>query len=143
MITYKRIPYTRGDASGYRYLKGNLITKSSRVPQEVMDKFEINDSIEFDDKPGIPRCLFCDAPKTHQTYLTGLMVDRCDYHYYNRNIGQIAQYLREAKEKKDGDEAHSQQREAKRLKRARRQRKDARQNSAASGQTEGRQGTSS
>lgn len=91
MIIYKRIPYNNaaGD-TGFRYTKNSLITKESRVPHEVIDKFAFTPEVEYDDMPERRRCLFCDAPQNKQRYLNGSLVDLCEWHYQNARLGQIA-----------------------------------------------------
>lgn len=91
MITYHRIPYKNSDGyTGYRFTKGNMLTKGSRIPPEVMEKFEINSTIEYDDKPELRRCIFCDGYQTRQKMLNLQTVELCEWHYQHMNLGKIA-----------------------------------------------------
>ena len=112
MITYKRIPFkNKAGDTGFRYTKNGLITKESRVPQEVVQKFAYTPEVEYDDAPERRRCLFCDAPQKRQRVLNNEMVDLCEWHYQNKNLGTIAaqvRLLKEEREVKDGKNATTQ-----------------------------------
>lgn len=97
MVVYKKIKrkYDVG------YTRDNVFIKGSRVPEEVKERLEITDHMDYDDQPNKPRCLFCEAPATRQRIFEGVMVDMDEFHYYAKNIGQIAQELREQKEAQD------------------------------------------
>lgn len=99
MVHYKRVASTnpQGEA-GYRYLKNNKFTNESRIPPEVMEKFEFTSDVDYDDTPERRRCLFCDAPQSRQRYFNGVSIDLCNYHYQNKRLGQIAQQVRLLKE---------------------------------------------
>lgn len=117
------------------YIRDGLFVKGSRVPQEVKERLEITDHMDYDDKPERRRCLFCEAPQTRVRALNvgsgPLMVDLCEYHYYNRNIGQLAQEIREQKEKIDVQQEKSLRSTTKRNKRTKG--KDARPNPISTG----------
>lgn len=131
MVTYKKVKrkYDVG------YTKDSLFIKGSRVPQEVKERLEIIDYMEYDDQPERRRCLFCEAPQSRLRALNigegPLMVDLCEYHYYNRNIGQLAQEIREQKEQADVQQKKSVGSTTKRNKRT--QRKDVRKDSIPAG----------
>lgn len=112
MVVYKKIEYKNGAGdTGFRYTKNNVLTKESRIPPEVMSKFEYATSVEYDDKPDQRRCIFCDAYQSRQRYLNQETVDLCEWHYQNKNLGSIAaqvRLLKEEKELKDGANAKSQ-----------------------------------
>lgn len=107
MTTYKRFKTVAFGVEGWRYTKNGLMTKESRVPAEVMEQFEHRESVDYDDQPDKPRCLFCDAPGSRKRYLRPVTVDLCEHHYYSENIGRIAAQIREVnklKEKKEREE---------------------------------------
>jgi hypothetical protein len=115
MVIYTKVNRKDGEV---RYLKNNLFVKSDRVPAEVLEKFEFTDTVKYDEQPDRPRCLFCEAPATRKRLVTGLMVDMCEYHYYNRNIGTIVAQIRQLDERKksDGNDTHPQKRRSKSIK---------------------------
>ena len=91
------------------YKKGNLFIKPDKVPAEVMGFFEHTDKVEYDDQPEKERCLFCEAPETHQRTINVVAhavelktVPLCDYHYYNQSLGSlVAKYRLTQEEGKD------------------------------------------
>lgn len=111
MINYKRIPYKNaaGD-TGFRYTKNNKMTKESRIPQEVMERFTYTDAVEYDDAPERRRCIFCDAPQSRQRFLNNEMVDLCEYHYQNKNLGTIAAQVRLLKEEQESEDGRKRMR---------------------------------
>lgn len=100
-MKYQRIPYKNGDTEGFRYLKNNKLTKESRIPHDVMDKFSFTDTVEFDFDPKARLCIFCDSPQTRQRVLNSETVELCEWHYHNTSLGKIAQQVRELKEYKE------------------------------------------
>jgi hypothetical protein len=100
LIEYKRVKIE--STGNWKYEKlltdennRHYFVKPEKMPVEVvefMDKSGVN-IYHYDDKPGIPRCLFCEAPTSHQRYVTGVMIDLCDSHYYSKNIGKIVAEL--------------------------------------------------
>lgn len=101
MIKYQKIPYknAQGD-TGFRYTKNGLMTKESRIPHEVMEKFEYTPTFEYDESPEKRRCIFCDAPQSRQRYLNSELIDLCEWHYQNARLGQIAAQVREVEKEK-------------------------------------------
>lgn len=106
------IEYTKHQGNNSTvYKKGNLFIKPDKIPAEVMGYFEHTDKVEYDDKPGEPRCLFCEAPRTHQRTINVVAhavelktVDLCDFHYYNQSLGSlVAKYRLIQQEKTDGE----------------------------------------
>jgi len=96
MVKYSRIPFKNAEGGeGFRYTKNGLITKESRVPHEVMEKFAYTPTVEYDDAPERRRCISCDAPQKRIRVLNMMTVDLCEYHYQHMNLGQIAQQVRE------------------------------------------------
>ena len=93
-VKYARIPTNNKGAEGFRYTKNGLMTKESRVPHEVMEKFAYTPTVEYDDAPERRRCLACDAPQKRQRYLNTKLVDLCEYHYQHLRLGQIAELVR-------------------------------------------------
>jgi len=77
------------------YSKDKVQTKADRVPQIVKDTLDsgVVDTMQFDDKPELPRCLFCDEGATHNRLVAGQMVPLGDYCYFNKNIGKITERL--------------------------------------------------
>lgn len=99
MVNYKRIEYKNAaNDTGFRYLKNTKLTKESRIPHEVMEKFQYTSDVEYDEDPHKRRCIACDAPQSRQRYLNQKSVDLCEWHYQNMRLGQIAQVIREAEE---------------------------------------------
>lgn len=81
--------------TGVKYWKDGKFVKKSDVPSDVYQQLENNPEYEVRaDKP----CLFCGEPGTKQRYINMLMIDLCDEHYFNTNIGQTAQKLREGED---------------------------------------------
>lgn len=102
MIKYARIPFKNANGDeGYRYTKNGLMTKESRIPHDVMEKFEYAPAIEYDDMPEARRCIACDAPQSRTRYLNAESIELCEYHYQNMRLGQIAQQVRELKEEQE------------------------------------------
>jgi hypothetical protein len=103
MVTYKRFANSKLP-TGYMYNCNGRITKAGRLPKYVVDRFDMGaDTVEYDEKPDLPRCLFCDGYKEHSRMFEGVAVALCSQHYYDKNIGQIAQKLREDREKVHGN----------------------------------------
>lgn len=95
-MKYSRIPTKNAQgAEGFRYTKNGLITKESRIPHEVMEKFQYTPTVDYDDAPERRRCIFCDAPQGRQSYLNGQLYDLCEWHYQHVTKGQIAAQVRE------------------------------------------------
>lgn len=96
MLKYTRIPFKNAQGNeGFRYTKNGLITKESRIPHEVMERFAYNPTVEYDDEPDRRRCIFCDAPQKRVRGLNLVMIDLCEYHYQTKNLGKIAEQVRE------------------------------------------------
>jgi len=101
-VTYSRHPNPK-IPGGYMYRKDTRMVSPARVPQYALERFALGaPTVDYDDHPELPRCLFCEAYKTQERLLSGVTVALCDHHYYAKNIGQIAQRLREIKEKEHG-----------------------------------------
>src|ERR1700761_3015213 len=91
MVTYHRIPFQNSQGyTAFRYTRGNLLCKESSIPPVVLEKFDINDTITYDDKPSIRRCLFCDDYQSRQRMVNGETVELCEWHYQHMNLGKIA-----------------------------------------------------
>ena len=108
MVKYARIPTKNAQgAEGFRYTKDGKMTKESRIPHEVMEKFQFAPETLYDDMPERRRCLACEAPQSRQRYLNGETVELCEYHYQNMRLGQIAALVRLLKEEeiKNGDDS--------------------------------------
>lgn len=88
MSIYKKV--TRKNDIGYT--KDTVFTNKDRVPQWVKERLEYAPEVEVDEvtKP----CLFCDDQANHKRMVNLVMVDLCEYHYFNTNIGKIAEQLR-------------------------------------------------
>lgn len=122
-MKYQRIPYkSKEGVEGFRYLKDAKLTKESRIPHDVMDKFSFTDSVEYELDPNARICLFCDAPQTKQRVLNSETVELCDWHYHNKTLGAIAAQVRLINEERPNDGSESQQK-------AKRKRKQQRKNS--------------
>lgn len=101
MLKYQKIPYkSKEGVEGFRYLKDSKLTKEARIPHSVMEKFEFTDTVEYDDAPDQRKCLFCDAPKSRIRPLNGQIVELCEWHYQNMNLGKIAAQVELVKREK-------------------------------------------
>lgn len=98
MDKWQKVPYKRGEVEGVRYLRNGKFTPSNRVPHDVAKTLEYKDEVETNlfTKP----CLFCDSQASMERYCNMVMVQLCEYHYYNRNIGKIAEQMRKEEERK-------------------------------------------
>jgi len=95
MVHYKRTPSKNALGEPcFRYFKDSKPVKESSIPHEVMDKFEIIPETDYDDEPERRRCIFCDAPQKRVRSLNMTMVDLCEWHYQNKNLGKIAAQVR-------------------------------------------------
>lgn len=104
MVTYTRF-VNAIMPGGFGYKADGKIVSFKRIPHDVTIRFDYGaESVEYDDKPDHARCLFCDAYREHIRIFQGVSVALCDFHYYDKNIGQIAAQLRKDKEKADGNE---------------------------------------
>lgn len=90
MQKYAQIPTINGTVKGFRYTKNGVMTKESKIPHEVMEKFAYTSSLEYDDMPEKRRCIFCDAPQSRQKYLNSKLYDLCEWHYQNTSLGKLA-----------------------------------------------------
>ena len=88
-----------------RYRKNKRMVSKNTLPREVMERFGLlNPEIpEEEDTPDEPRkdskaCLFCGVHSRFTRFVNLQTVYLCDSHYYDVNIGKIAQKLRETKE---------------------------------------------
>jgi hypothetical protein len=104
MVIYTKIK----TSTGTKYRKDNLFVKPDRIPADVVEKFEFTDSVKYDDEPDKARCIFCEAPSSHQRMVNpvahevGLMiVELCDHHYYNANLGTIVHQISLSKEREN------------------------------------------
>lgn len=91
MVNYKKVPSK--DAHGqdtFRYLRGNKFIAKSRIPHEVMEKFELIDTVDYDDAPERRRCVLCEAPQSRIRSLNMTVIDLCDWHYQNTTLGELA-----------------------------------------------------
>jgi hypothetical protein len=111
MVTYTRTPSKNNQGEDcFRYFKNGTMVKESRVPHEVMEKFQdigYADTIEYDDAPERRRCAFCDAPQKRQRVLDSELIDLCEYDYQNKTLGAIAAQVKLLKqeEKRNGIKA--------------------------------------
>src|SRR5579864_6732493 len=102
MITYRRTPHRQNKATWLYYKNNNEypdrfnMVAASKVPPIVVKQLNETGapSVEYDDKPNLPRCIFCLGYKSHQRIFHGEMIALCNDHYYSRNIGQIAARMR-------------------------------------------------
>lgn len=104
MHIYKRVETK--DAVGnpaIRYIKDGKPTKAATVPPEVLDQFKYSPIIEYDDNPDERRCLFCDAPQERIKRLNNETLELCEWHYQNKNLGQVAAQVRLLKEQERRD----------------------------------------
>lgn len=89
------------------------MTNGSKIPHEVIEKFEYTNVVEYDEQPDKRRCLFCFAPQSRQKYLNGSLYDLCEWHYQNTRLGQLAaQVVAVAKEAEVANEKEQKAKEA-------------------------------
>ena len=94
MSIYK---FSKGSRSLMYFKDGKLISKNS-IPENVFQSLVENE--EFDDnglKPDVlhKECIFCNKYAGFSRLVNLQMVDLCEHHYYDTNVGQIAQRLQE------------------------------------------------
>lgn len=119
-MKYQRIPYkSKEGVEGFRYLKDSKLTKESRIPHDVMEKFAYTDTVNYDFDPLARLCLFCDSPQTRQRVLNSQTVELCDWHYHNMSLGKIAAQVRLLSEErqKNGNDSEDKAKGKRKLKR--------------------------
>lgn len=89
----------KGPRGGVRYKFGRKFVKTAEVPEDIRSKFEVNAVAEE-----APRkiCIFCGGPGTYQRLINQQSIALCPDDYYDKNMGQIAQRLREMAEANHG-----------------------------------------
>lgn len=108
-MKYQRIEVTLPNGEkGFTYTKDAKMTNGSKIPHEVIEKFEYTNVVEYDEQPDKRRCVSCDAPQSRGRYLDGKTVDLCEYHYQHLSLGKIAQAVRKVQEEKEVSEAKEQ-----------------------------------
>lgn len=85
--------YTRFKVRGtYRYMLDGKLISVKNIPAEELAKFEgkleIVEPVKLD-----KTCLFCGQPGNYPRLVNLRSVDLCEEHYFNTNIGMIAQKL--------------------------------------------------
>lgn len=113
-MKYQRIEVTLPNGEkGFTYTKDAKMTNGSKIPHEVIEKFEYTNVVEYDEQPDKRRCLFCFAPQSRQKYLNGSLYDLCEWHYQNTRLGQLAaQVVAVAKEAEVANEKEQKAKEA-------------------------------
>lgn len=77
---------------GARFMKNNRFVKYSDVPEEIRTKLEAGATVvEFDPK----KCIFCGGFATETRFVNLQTIALCDADYYDKNVGQIVQRIRE------------------------------------------------
>lgn len=106
MVIYEKKTGSRG----IRYMKRmqtgmKPFVQEDRVPPWVLQMFEETGAREvtFDDKPHLPRCIFCEGPATLQRMFSQEMLDMCADHYYSKSLGAVAAQYKLIKEKRIRD----------------------------------------
>lgn len=96
MVTYKRtLTKNNKGEEIYAYFKDGGKVKASSVPHDVVEKLEFGTpEVRYDDEPERRRCIFCDAPQKRVRALNMTMVDLCEWHYQNTNLGKVAAQVR-------------------------------------------------
>ena len=88
MIKYAKVPSK--DGAGDRFTHNGLFIKESRVPPELMEKFEYATELEYDEHPEKRRCIFDEAYQSRQRFLNSELIDLCEWHYQHARLGEIA-----------------------------------------------------
>src|SRR4051812_25713924 len=88
---------------GKRYFKDGRFVKQDKIPLDVLSRLEpgkdVPDATEALD-PTTKLCVFCGMGTNINRMVNGQIVYLCEQHYYDSNIGQIAQRVRELEEAK-------------------------------------------
>lgn len=97
MSTYKAFVGNRG---GLRYMKDKRFIAKGKIPTDLLIEVNANVGKDVYDAAskllfGIKECLFCGIGCKMTRSVNGEIVYMCDQHYYDTNIGQIAQKIRE------------------------------------------------
>jgi len=77
---------------GVRFMKGGRFVKVQDVPEEVKTKFDSQERMGALDPKA---CLFCGSFASETRFVNLRTIALCEEHYYDKNIGQIVQRLRE------------------------------------------------
>ncbi len=91
---------TRSNGSvGYR--KNKRFVAKADIPALVFEALKVRnevDDVEVNSGAKYRQCIFCDEHSKNQRLVNGLTVYLCDDHYYDKNIGQVAEQLRKLKQ---------------------------------------------
>jgi hypothetical protein len=103
MIGYKMITSSRGD----RYIKDGRLIKKADVPEHILDQLKAGENLEqpktevvdtLEERRQQDRnCLFCSAYTTWKRHVNSQEVPICETHFFEMNVGQIAQKLAEVR----------------------------------------------
>lgn len=84
-----------------RFQKDGKLVKKNTLPRHVMEHFGLfsPDDPKEEDTPEEGKdpkgCLFCGMHSRFTRYVNGQTVYVCDEHYYEKNVGKIAQRIQE------------------------------------------------
>ena len=71
------------------YFKDGKLISKKNIPANELEKLEVAEG----PKPKTRVCLFCGSPARYVRVVNLQIVDLCEKHYYDKNVGQIAQEL--------------------------------------------------
>lgn len=79
------------------------------VPPAIMDKFDVGkneiDDFGLDLNAPSKLCVFCGMASKYTKMINGQTIYLCDEHYYSKNLGQVAQRLKEVADEKEAKQA--------------------------------------
>ena len=90
---------------GIRFMKDGKFIAKDKVPQIIQDELKVGEilpdpvseivDVTIEREKENRYCLFCHAYTTWKRVVNGQSIAICEAHYYDTNIGQIAQKVRE------------------------------------------------
>lgn len=81
-----------------RYIKDKRFIAKANIPQDILDRLELGkDTPDIAESlnPAARICLFCGMGSKIPRLIHGKTVYLCEMHYHEKNMGQIAQRVRE------------------------------------------------
>ncbi len=86
---------------GHRYFKDKRFIKKTDIPAEILEKLEIGKDIPDEGEQlnsDAKLCLFCGVGCKLTRLVNNKVVYLCEEHYYDKNVGQIAQRVNQLQE---------------------------------------------
>lgn len=95
--------YTKeiGPNGNTAYRKDKRFVAKSNIPAAVFEALRVRnevDDVEVNSGAKYRECIFCDEHSKNQRMVNGLTVYLCNDHYYDKNIGQVAEQLRKLRQ---------------------------------------------